>query len=177
MVPAGRAGRGRGADRGRPVSGALLRYELDGELGGDHVEAEIFPCRQRAVRAVAARHQVFLHRDDVTASRGRLTLTPRGPRIQAWHLADDLDAARTADFVTTTAQLVYELAAKGLVQVPADAWWRAADLMAACRAAVDARPPLRHLPAGRPGRPRHRGLFRLNVVGVTGLAVATSVCW
>jgi choline dehydrogenase len=160
----------------RPVSGALLRYELDGELGGGHVEAEIFPWQTKPYAPSLPATQISYTAALMSPlSRGQLTLIPGGPRIQVRHLADDQDAARMAGIVTTTAQLVDELAAKGLVQVPADAWWRAADLMTACRAAVGTYN--HHCGTCRLGDPADPGTVvdpRLNVVGVTGLAVADS---
>jgi choline dehydrogenase len=80
-----------------------------------------------------------------------------------------------AGIVATTAELVDELAAKGLVRVPPGAWWRAADLVAACRAAVGTYN--HHCGTCRMGDPADPGTVvdaRLAVAGVTGLAVADS---
>jgi choline dehydrogenase len=161
----------------RPVSGALLRYELDGDLGGDHVEAEIFPWQTKPyVPSLPATQVSYTAALMSPLSRGELTLTADGaPRIQVRHLADEQDAARMAAIVAATAQLVDELAAKGLVQVPADAWWRAADLVAACRRTVGTYN--HHCGTCRMGEPADPGTVvdpRLNVLGVTGLAVADS---
>jgi choline dehydrogenase len=160
----------------RPVSGALLRYELAGELGGDHVEAEIFPWQTRPyVPALPATQVSYTAALMSPLSRGQLTLTPGGPRIEVRHLAADQDAARMAAIVADTAQLVEELAAKGLVHVPADAWWRADDLLAACRRAVGTYN--HHSGTCRMGDPADPATVvdpRLNVLGVTGLAVADS---
>ena len=156
----------------RPVSGALLRYELPGE----HVEAEIFPWQTRPYDPAAPAAQVSFTAALMTPlSRGRLGLTPDGPRIQARHLADDEDAARMAEIVTATAGYLDELAATGMVRLPADPWWRAADLAAACRRHVGTYN--HHSGTCRMGDPDAPGTVvgpGLAVVGVTGLSVADS---
>ena len=113
----------------RPVSGALLRYELP----GDHVEAEIFPWQTRPYAPSVPATQVSFTAALMTPlSRGRVTLTPGGvAEVRVHHLADDQDAARMAEIVATTADMIDELAGQGLVRVPDDAWWRADDLAAA----------------------------------------------
>jgi choline dehydrogenase len=108
-------------------------------------------------------------------SRGLLSLTPDGVRIQARHLTDDSDAARMAEIVTTTAQLIDELAAAGQLTVPADAWWRTDDLVAACRLVVGTYN--HHSGTCRMGDPSDPDTVvdpALNVVGVDGLSVADS---
>jgi choline dehydrogenase-like flavoprotein len=61
---------------------------------------------------------------------------PDGVRVQVGHLTDEVDAARMAEIVATAARLVDDLAGSGLLRVPADAWWRSDDLVAARRRAV-----------------------------------------
>jgi choline dehydrogenase len=165
----------------RPVSGALLRYELPGEPGGEHVEAEIFPWQTKpyvpAVPAAQVSYTAALMRP---LSRGRLTLAPDGPVIHARHLTNSRDAARMAEIVTTTAQLVDELAAAGLVRVPDGAWWRAGDLVAGdlvaeCRRVVGTYN--HHCGTCRMGDSADPGTVvdaALSVVGTTGLSVADS---
>jgi choline dehydrogenase len=159
----------------RPVSGSLLRYELPGEPG-EHVEAEVFPWQTRPYVPSAPASQVSFTAALMTPlSRGRLTLTPDGAAVQARHLTDERDATRLAEIVETTAQLVDELAAAGLVRVPADAWWRADDIAAACRRVVGTYN--HHCGTCRMGDPAHPGTVvdpALNVVGVAGLSVADS---
>jgi choline dehydrogenase-like flavoprotein len=154
------------------VSGSLLRYELAGE----HVEAEIFPWQTRPYLPSAPTSRVsFTAALMSPASRGRLTLTREGPRIQARHLRDEQDAERMAEIVATTAQLVDELAAAGLVRVPDGAWWRAAGLARACRRAVGTYN--HHSGTCRMGDPSDAGTVvdpMLNVLGVSGLSVADS---
>ena len=156
----------------RPVSGSLLRYELP----GDHVEAEIFPWQTRPYDPSVPAAQVSFTAALMTPlSRGRLTLTPGGPRIQARHLAEDQDAARMAEIVTATADFADGLAATGLVRLPEDPWWRAGDLAAACRR--QAGTYNHHSGTCRMGDPAAPGTVvdpRLRVLGVTGLLVADS---
>jgi choline dehydrogenase len=159
----------------RPVSGSLLRYELAGEPG-EHVEAEIFPWQTKPyVPSVPATQVSFTAALMTPRSRGRLTLTPDGVRIQARHLTDEQDATRMAEIVATTAQLVDELATSGLVRVPVDAWWRTDDLVSACRRVVGTYN--HHSGTCRMGDPSDPGTVvdpTLNVVGVDGLSVADS---
>jgi choline dehydrogenase len=159
----------------RPVSGSLLRYELPG-ASGEHVEAEIFPWQTRPYVPSAPASQVAFTAALMTPrSRGTLTLTPNGPVILSRHLSHEQDAARMAEIVATTAQLVDELAATGLVRVPADAWWRAGDLAAACRRVVGTYN--HHCGTCRMGDLADAGTVvdpGLKVVGVTGLSVADS---
>ena len=156
----------------RPVSGSLLRYELPGE----HVEAEIFPWQTRPYDPSVPEAQVSFTAALMTPlSRGRVTLTPGGPRIQARHLAEEQDAARMAGIVTATADFVDELAATGLLRRPEDPWWRAGDLAAACRRAVGTYN--HHSGTCRMGDPAAPGTVvnpRLRVLGVRGLSVADS---
>ena len=160
----------------RPVSGALLRYELPGEPAAEHVEAEIFPWQTRPYDPSVPAAQVSYTAALMTPlSRGRLTLGPDGPVIRVRHLADDRDAARMAEIVTTTAQLVDELAAAGLVRVPDDPWWRAADLVQACRQVVGTYN--HHSGTCRMGDPADPAAVvspGLDVLGTTGLSVADS---
>ena len=157
----------------RPVSGALLRYELP----GDHVEAEIFPWQTRPYVPSAPATQVSFTAALMTPrSRGQVTLAPNGgAEIRVRHLADAQDAARMAEIVTTTAALVHELAAQGLVRVPGEAWWRAADLAAAARRVAGTYN--HHCGTCRMGDPSDPVTVvspALDVLGVSGLSVADS---
>jgi choline dehydrogenase len=121
----------------RPVSGALLRYEL-GAARGEHVEAEIFPWQTRPYDLASPPTRVsFTAALMAPRSRGRFELTPAGPELHVGHLAQDADAADMAEIVATTAELLESLAKDGVVVIPEDAWWRQdGDLAAASRAAV-----------------------------------------
>ena len=121
----------------RPVSGALLRFELD-DPEADHVEAEIFPWQIRPYDLTSPPTRVsFTAALMAPRSRGRFTLEPDGPRVRVGHLTDDADAAHMAEIVRVTAELIDYLEADGVVTVPGDAWWRADDdLVRASRAAV-----------------------------------------
>jgi choline dehydrogenase len=157
----------------RPVSGALLRYELP----GDHVEAEIFPWQTRPyVPSVPATQVSFTAALMTPLSRGQVTLAPHGgAEVRVRHLADGQDAARMAEIVATTAGLIDELAARGVVRVPADAWWRAGDLAAAARRVAGTYN--HHCGTCRMGDPSDPGTVispGLDVLGVSGLSVADS---
>jgi choline dehydrogenase len=157
----------------RPVSGALLRYELP----GDHVEAEIFPWQTRPYAPSVPATQVSFTAALMTPlSRGQVTLTPDGgAEVRVRHLADGRDAARMAEIVATTAGLVDELAARGLLRVPEEAWWRADDLVAAGRRVAGTYN--HHCGTCRMGDPSDPGTVvgpGLDVLGVTGLSVADS---
>ncbi len=140
----------------RPVSGALLRYELP----GDHVEAEIFPWQTRPYApSVPATQVSFTAALMSPLSRGQLTLTPDGgAEVRVRHLADAQDAARMAEIVTTTAELVRRAGRPR----PGSAAGR--PVVAGGRpggggpaGGGDVQPPLRDVPDGRPVRPRQRG--------------------
>ena len=162
----------------RPVSGALLRYELP----GDHVEAEIFPWQTRPYAPSVPATQVSFTAALMTPlSRGRVALTPDGgAEVRVRHLADGQDAARMAEIVATTAGLVDELAARGLVRVPDDAWWRADDLAAAARRVAGTYnhhcgtcrmgdpSDLRAVVSPGPGRARHLRADRGGLLGLPG---------
>ncbi|HEX4256945.1 MAG TPA: GMC family oxidoreductase, partial [Streptosporangiaceae bacterium] len=141
----------------RPVSGALLRYELDSthqshqhshqphqshqphepDQPGEHREAEIFPWQTRPYDLTSPPTRVsFTAALMAPRSRGRFELRPDGPWLDVAHLADDADAANMAEIVATTAELLESLAKEGVLTIPDDAWWRADDLVAASRAAV-----------------------------------------
>jgi choline dehydrogenase len=156
----------------RPVSGSLLRYELP----GDHAEVEVFPWQTKPyVPSVLAAQVLFTAALMSPLSRGRLTLTPGGPRVVVCHLADDTDASRMAAVVADTARFADQLAGAGLLRLPDDPWWRADDLVAACRRAVGTYN--HHSGTCRMGLPASEGTVvdpRLNVLGVDGLMVADS---
>jgi len=158
----------------RPVSGALLRYEL---AGGDHVEAEIFPWQTRPYDLVSPPTRVsFTAALMAPRSRGRFELGPDGPRLHVGHLAEDADAADMAEIVATTAELLESLAKDGVVAIPEDAWWRqGGDPLAAARAAASSYH--HHSGTCRMGDPDADGTVvgpDLAVLGTRGLAVADS---
>jgi choline dehydrogenase len=164
----------------RPVSGALLRYELDAARG-EHVEAEIFPWQTRPYDLASPPTRVsFTAALMAPRSRGRFELTPAGPELHVGHLAADADAADMAEIVATTAELLESLAKDGAVVLPEDAWWcRGDDLAAAARAAVSSYH--HHSGTCRMGDPGAAGPDAgtvvgpdLAVLGTSGLAVADS---
>jgi choline dehydrogenase len=159
----------------RPVSGALLRYELP-DPDAAHVEAEIFAWQARPYDPAAPATRVsFTAALMAPRSRGRFTLGPAGPRVCAGHLTDAADAAHMAEIVTRTAELIDALAADGVVTVPADAWWRAGDPIAAARAVVSTYN--HHSGTCRMGSPDDPATVvapDLSVLGTTGLSVADS---
>jgi choline dehydrogenase-like flavoprotein len=162
----------------RPVSGALLRYELD-DPQAEHVEAEIFPWQVRPYDLVSPPATVaFTAALMAPRSRGTFTLTPAGRELRVGLLADDTDAAHMVSIVRQTAALVAALAAEGLVTVPDGAWWQVADdaaLAAACREAAGT---YNHHSGtcrlGLPGDERTVVGPDLSVLGTTGLMVADS---
>ena len=162
----------------RPVSGALLRYEL-ADPDAEHVEAEIFPWQVRPYDLSSPPATVaFTAALMAPRSRGTFTLTPAGRELHVGMLADDADAAHLASIVRETAALVDALAKDGLVTVPDGAWWLVEDdaaLAAACRKAAGT---YNHhcgtCRLGEPGDPRTVVGPDLGVLGTTGLAVADS---
>jgi choline dehydrogenase len=115
----------------RPVSGSLLRYELG---DGEHNEVEIFPWQTKPyVPSLPATQVSFTAAVMTPLSRGRLSLTPGGPVVESRHLTHERDMATMASVVTETASYLDELAAAGLIRLPASPWWRGDDLVAACR--------------------------------------------
>jgi choline dehydrogenase len=159
----------------RPVSGALLRYELPG-ASGEHREAEIFPWQTRPYDLVSPPTRVsFTAALMAPRSRGRFELGPDGPHINVGHLAEDADAANMAEIVATTAELLQALAKEGVLTLPDRAWWRADDLVAAARAAVSSYH--HHSGTCRMGDPGADGTVvgpDLAVLGLRDLAVADS---
>jgi choline dehydrogenase len=165
----------------RPVSGALLRYELDAARG-EHVEAEIFPWQTRPYDLASPPTRVsFTAALMAPRSRGRFELTPAGPELHVGHLAQDADAADMAEIVATTAELLESLAKDGLITIGEDAWWRPGDdLAAASRAAVSSYH--HHSGTCRMGDPAAAGAGGADVVvgpdlavlGTSRLAVADS---
>jgi choline dehydrogenase-like flavoprotein len=162
----------------RPVSGALLRYELD-DPDAEHVEAEIFPWQLRPYDLSSPPATVaFTAALMAPRSRGTFTLTPAGRELRVGLLADDADAAHMVSIVRETAALVEALAKEGLVAVPDGAWWQLADdaaLVAACRKAAGT---YNHHSGtcrlGDPGDERTVVAPDLTVLGTTGLTVADS---
>ena len=103
----------------RPVSGALLRYELDDpELDGTgdgHVEAEIFPWQLRPYDLTSPPVTVaFTAALMAPRSRGSFTLTPAGRELRVGLLADDTDAAHMVTIVRQTAAMIDGLAEEGV---------------------------------------------------------------
>jgi choline dehydrogenase len=164
--------------KARPVSGALLRYEL-ADPDAEHVEAEIFPWQLRPYdRSSPPAAVAFTAALMAPRSRGTFTLTPAGRELRVGLLADDADAAHMVSIVRETAALVDALAKDGLVTVPDGAWWQLADdaaLMAACRKAAGT---YNHHSGtcrlGEPGDERTVVAPDLSVLGTTGLTVADS---
>jgi choline dehydrogenase len=159
----------------RPVSGALLRYELPGEAD-EHREAEIFPWQTRPYDPASPPTRVsFTAALMAPRSRGRFELGPDGPRLDVGHLAEAADAANLADIVASTAELLDSLAKEGVLTIPDDVWWRADDLVAATRAAVSSYH--HHSGTCRMGDPAADGTVvgpDLGVLGLQDLAVADS---
>jgi choline dehydrogenase len=159
----------------RPVSGALLRYELPGPPG-EHREAEIFPWQTRPYDLTSPPTRVsFTAALMAPRSRGRFELRPDGAWLDVAHLAEDADAANMAEIVATTAELLDSLAKEGMLTIPDNAWWRADDLVAASRAAVSSYH--HHSGTCRMGDPNAEDTVvgpDLGVLGVPGLAVADS---
>ena len=160
----------------RPVSGALLRYEL-ARGAGEHVEAEIFPWQTRPYDLVSPPTRVsFTAALMAPRSRGRFELGPGGPRLHVGHLAEDADAADMAEIVATTAELLESLAKDGVLTIGEDAWWRRGDdPVAAARAAASSYH--HHCGTCRMGDPDADGTVvgpDLGVLGTRGLAVADS---
>jgi choline dehydrogenase len=162
----------------RPVSGALLRYEL-ADPDAEHVEAEIFPWQLRPYDRSSPRAAVaFTAALMAPRSRGTFTLTPAGRELRVGLLADAADAAHMVSIVRETAALVEALAKDGLVTIPDGAWWQLADdaaLMTACRKAAGT---YNHHSGtcrlGEPGDERTVVAPDLSVLGTTGLTVADS---
>ena len=78
-----------------------------------------------------------------------------------------------AEIVERAASLIDDLANAGVVRLPADPWWRADDLVAACRSMVGTyNHPVGTCRMGSPGNPGTVVDDRLRVIGVEGLAVA-----
>lgn len=162
----------------RPVSGALLRYELD-DPAAEHVEAEIFPWQLRPYDLASPPATVaFTAALMAPRSRGTFTLTPAGRELRVGLLADDADAAHMVSIVRETAALVDHLAKDGLVTVPDGAWWQVADdaaLAASCRQSAGT---YNHHSGtcrlGDPGDERTVVAPDLTVLGTTGLTVADS---
>jgi choline dehydrogenase len=157
----------------RPVSGSLLRYEI---ADGDHNEVEIFPWQTRPyVPSVPATQVSFTAALMTPLSRGRLTLTADGPVVESRHLTHDRDATTMAAVVAETAAYLDELAAAGLIRLPASPWWRSADLVAACRGNIGTYN--HHSGTCRLGPADADGTVvgpRLNVLGTENLLVADS---
>ena len=120
------AHRGPAGQRGAAALRAARRPRGGGDLPGGRPG--------RTYPSVPATRVSFTAALMTPLSRGRVTLTPGGvAEVRVRHLADEQDAARMAEIVATTADMIDELAGQGLVRVPDDAWWRADDLAAACR--------------------------------------------
>jgi choline dehydrogenase len=163
---------------GRPVSGALLRYEL-ADPDAEHVEAEIFPWQLRPYdRASPPTRVAFTAALMAPRSRGTFTLTPAGRELRTGLLADGADAAHMVSIVRETAALIDDLAKDGLVTVPDGAWWQIADdaaLAVACRRVAGT---YNHHSGtcrlGDPGDERTVVAPDLTVLGTAGLTVADS---
>jgi choline dehydrogenase len=162
----------------RPVSGALLRYELP-DPGAEHVEAEIFPWQLRPYDQTSPPATVaFTAALMAPRSRGAFTLTPAGRELRVGLLTEQADAAHMVSIVRETAALIDALAYGGVVTGPEDAWWQVADdaaLAAACRRRAGTYN--HHSGTCRLGDPDdERAVVApdLTVLGTTGLLVADS---
>ena len=162
----------------RPVSGALLRYELP-DPDAEHVEAEIFPWQLRPYDQSSPPTTVaFTAALMAPRSRGTFTLTPAGRELRVGLLTAAADAGHMVAIVRETAALIDALAKDGVVTVPDDAWWQVADdagLTAACRARAGTYN--HHSGTCRLGDPADERTVvepDLTVLGTTGLMVADS---
>jgi choline dehydrogenase len=162
----------------RPVSGALLRYEL-ADTAAEHVEAEIFPWQLRPYDLSSPPATVaFTAALMAPRSRGTFALTPAGRELRVGLLTDAADAAHMVSIVRETAALIDALAQDGLVAVPDGAWWQVADdaaLAAACREVAGTYN--HHSGTCRLGQPADERTVvgpDLSVLGTVGLAVADS---
>ncbi|WP_394823593.1 GMC family oxidoreductase [Pendulispora albinea] len=117
-----------------PGKGALLTFELDGP---GHLQAHAFAYRTRAVDPSADPCSAAVTCALLTPeSRGRLELGTGRARVRLNHLSSDVDARRMAEIVARVADVVADLASEGALRLPADPWWHADDLPAACRREV-----------------------------------------
>ncbi len=109
----------------RPVSGALLRYGIGGDVGD---EGQVFPFQTWLYDSAAPPAQISVA-TSIMAPRSLGDLRIRGGRteIRLRHLSDPSDLARLGEVVRHAGALIDDMAAAGAVTVPADAWWRDPD--------------------------------------------------
>ncbi|WP_159499040.1 GMC family oxidoreductase [Microbacterium sp. 18062] len=111
----------------RPVSGSLLRAPVHDDPAD---EFQVFPFSEWLYDRDAPRDgysvSVALMQP---ISRGSIT---RGDddraRIRLGHLAEESDLERMAVAVEKTASIIDDMAARGIVRIPSDAWWKTGDL-------------------------------------------------
>ncbi|MFT4044719.1 MAG: GMC family oxidoreductase N-terminal domain-containing protein [Gordonia sp. (in: high G+C Gram-positive bacteria)] len=149
----------------RPVSGALLRDGIDGDLSD---EFQIFPFSTWLYDRTVPRNRCSLSVALMQPlSRGYIA---RGDddraRIRLGHLYDDADAERMTWVVRESALLIDAMAEKGIVRIPDDAWWRHGDLVSMVRDRVET---YNH-PVGSCGIGRTVD-DHLNVIGTRGLKI------
>lgn len=149
----------------RPVSGSLLRAGI-AEDPAD--EFQVFPfstwlydrSRPRNEYGVSVALMQPVSRGSI--ERGD---DDRG-RIRLGHLKDDADLERMAIAVEATAALVDEMAATGIVSIPADAWWKGRDVRDLLRGRVETyNHPVASCGMGRTVDER------LDVIGYEGLKI------
>lgn len=162
----------------RPVSGALLRYELDDSQAA-HVEAEVFPWQLRPYDRVSPPTTVAFTAALMTPrSRGSFRMTPAGRELRVGLLTEDADAAHMVSIVRETAAMIDSLVKEGVVAAPEGTWWQVADddaLAAECRR--QAGTYNHHSGTCRLGDPGAHGTVvapDLSVLGTAGLFVADS---
>ncbi|WP_440708101.1 GMC family oxidoreductase [Herbiconiux sp. YIM B11900] len=153
----------------RPVSGSLLRAGVADDPAD---EFQVFPFStwlyDRSAPRASYSVSVALMQPD---ARGSITRIADGRdadrgRIRLGHLATDSDAERMALAVRKTADVIDAMADEGIVTVPADAWWKTADLIPRLREKVET---YNH-PVGSCGIDRVVDR-RLNVFGTEGLKI------
>jgi choline dehydrogenase len=120
----------------RPVSGSLLRAGVADDPAD---EFQVFPFSTWLYDRTAPRAgysvSVALMQPDARGSIERGD-DDRG-RIRLGHLGTDSDTLRMAAAVRRTADVIDAMADDGIVTVPADAWWKTADLVPELRRRVE----------------------------------------
>ncbi|MEV6400174.1 GMC family oxidoreductase [Streptomyces sp. NPDC051907] len=111
--------------------GTLLTFELEGE---NHPQAHVFAYHAPFFDPTAGPLTASVTSSLVTpVSRGRLELGGERAKVHLNHLSDPLDRLRAAEIVSTVADIVDELAAKGTLKLPDAPWWTQDGLEEACR--------------------------------------------
>ncbi len=122
------------APEARPVSGALLRYGIDGDTGD---EGQVFPFQTWLYDSDAPPAQISVAAS-IMAPRSRGDLRIAGGRtvIRLRHLDDPSDVERMGTVVADAGAILDAVAAAGVIALPDVPWWRDPDA-AALRAAAD----------------------------------------